>query len=60
MVFKKPLLQKGTLDNGKNPSRKNKSNENLSLFFVTTLLQKVIPPINISQIEAMQSQLLKL
>jgi hypothetical protein len=40
MVFKKPLLQKGKFDNGKGPSRKNKPDANLSLFFATTLLQK--------------------
>ncbi len=60
MVFKKPPLQKCTLDNGKNPSRKNKSNENLSLFSAATLSQKGIPPINISQIATRQGQLLKL
>jgi hypothetical protein len=47
------------LDNGKNPSKKNKSNENLSLFFVATLSQKGIPSISKSQIEARQGQLLK-
>jgi hypothetical protein len=52
MVFKKPPLQKGTLDNGKCPSKKNKSNANMSLFSIATLPQKNVPPINKIQIEA--------
>ncbi len=52
VVFKKPHVQKGTLDNGKGPNRKNKSYANLSLFSIATLLQKGVPPFNISQIEA--------
>jgi hypothetical protein len=54
VVFKKPLLQKGILDNGKGPSKKNKldANLSLSLFFVATLSQKGVPPFNRSQIEA--------
>jgi len=52
MVFKKPPLQKGTLDNGKGPSKKNKSNANPFLFSVVTLPQKGIPLVSTSQIEA--------
>jgi hypothetical protein len=52
MVFKKPPLQKGKLDNGKGPNKKNKSNANTSLFFVATLSQIGIPLINRSQIKA--------
>jgi hypothetical protein len=57
MVFKKPPLQKGTLDNGKGPSKKNKLNANMSLFFVTTLQQKGVPPFSRSQIEAKVSSI---
>ncbi len=46
MVFKKPPLQKGTLDIGKGPSRKNKSDAILSLFSTATLPQKGVPPFN--------------
>ncbi len=52
MVFKKPLLQKGTLDNGNGTSKKNKSYANLSLFSAATLPQKGVPLVNRSQIEA--------
>jgi len=52
VVFKKPLLQKSTLDNGKGPNKKNKSHTNMSLFFATTLPQRGIPLINRSQIKA--------
>ncbi len=52
MVFKKPPLQKGTLDNGKSPNNKNKSSANTSLFSVAILLQIGIPLINRSQIKA--------
>ncbi len=38
LVFKKLFLQKGTLDNGKGPNRKNNLNANLSLFFAASLL----------------------
>ncbi len=51
MVFKKPLLQKGTLDNENGTNKKNKSYANLSLFSVTTLPQKGVPLVNRSQIE---------
>ncbi len=51
MVFKKPLFKKGTLDNGKGPNRKNKSNANLSLFSVATLPQKGVLLVSRSQIE---------
>ncbi len=51
VVFKKPPLQKGTLDNGKGPNKKNKLDANLFLFFVATLSQKGVPPFNRSQIE---------
>jgi len=52
VVFKKPPLQKGTLDNRKGPNKKNKSNTNMSLFSTTTLPQRGIPLINRSQIKA--------
>jgi hypothetical protein len=51
VVFKKPPLQKGTLDNGKGPNRKNKSNVNFSLFFASPLLQNGVPPFSKSKIE---------
>jgi hypothetical protein len=50
VVFKKPFLQKGTLDNEKSPSRKNKSNTNVFVF-CCNLPQKGVLPINKSQIE---------
>jgi hypothetical protein len=52
MPFKKPSLQKTTLDNAKGPSKKNKSNENLSLFFVAILPHKGVPHLSKSGIEA--------
>jgi hypothetical protein len=52
VVFKKPPLQKGTLDNGKGPNMKNKLDAILSLFFILTLVQKGLQPLNRSQIEA--------
>jgi hypothetical protein len=52
VVFKKPPLQKGTLDNGKGPSKKNKSDANLFLFSIATLLQRGVPLVSRSQIEA--------
>jgi hypothetical protein len=52
MVFKKPPLQKGALDNGKGTNKKNKLDANLSLFSVAILSQKGVPSINRSQIEA--------
>ncbi len=51
VVFKKPPLQNGTLDNGKSPNKKNKSNANMSLFSTATLPQRGIPLINKSQIK---------
>jgi hypothetical protein len=52
LVFKKPSLQKGTLDNGKGPSRKNTSDANLSLYSTAPLPQKGVPSLNKSEIEA--------
>jgi len=45
------LYKKGTLDNGKSPNKKNKSNANTSLFSVATLPQRGIPLINRLQIK---------
>jgi hypothetical protein len=42
LVFKKPRLQNGTLDNGKGPNMENKSDANLSLFSTTILSQKSV------------------
>jgi predicted house-cleaning NTP pyrophosphatase (Maf/HAM1 superfamily) len=52
VVFKKSPLQKGSLDNGKVPSKKNKLDVNLSLFSIATLPQKGILHVSRSQIEA--------
>ncbi len=52
LVFKKPSLQKVTLDNGKGPTRKNKSDANLSFFSSAPLPQKGVPPLSKSKIEA--------
>ncbi len=52
MPFKKPPLQKATLDNAKSPNNKNKSYANLSLFFVATLPHKGVPHLSRLDIEA--------
>jgi len=52
VVFKKPPLQKGTLDNGKGPNMKNKLDVIFSLFSTVTLVQKGLQPLDKSQIEA--------
>jgi hypothetical protein len=52
MVFKKPPMQKPSLDNVRGPSKKNKSDVNLFLFFVATLPCKGVPPISRLEIEA--------
>jgi hypothetical protein len=60
LIFKKPHLQKGTLDNGKGLNKENKSYANLSLFSTTTLSQKGVHLSIDHKLKQRQGQLLKL
>jgi hypothetical protein len=51
MPFKKPPLQKTTLDDAKSPNKKNNSNANLSLFSVVILPHKGVQHLSRSEIE---------